>query len=51
MALTHLLDGKVNPETYVQEPVQRRDLTATVPGGAVTGDVVLSRECLALKPT
>ncbi|MFC8016293.1 hypothetical protein, partial [Streptomyces cinereoruber] len=49
--VTHLLDSKVDPERYVQDSVQRRHLTATVPGGAATGEAVISREGLALKPT
>ncbi|MFC8795601.1 hypothetical protein [Streptomyces cinereoruber] len=51
LALAHLLDYEADPEAYVQEPVQRRHLTATVSGGAVTGEVVFSREGLALKPS
>ncbi|MGW9453341.1 hypothetical protein [Streptomyces sp. NPDC055632] len=51
LALAHLLDDEADPEAYVQESVQRRHLTATVPGGAATGEVVLSREGLALKPS
>ncbi|MFC7934118.1 hypothetical protein [Streptomyces cinereoruber] len=51
LALAHLLDDEADPETYVQESVQRRHLTATVPGGAATGEVVLSREGLALRPS
>ncbi|MFC7924744.1 hypothetical protein [Streptomyces cinereoruber] len=33
LALAHLLDGEADPETYVQESVQHRHLTATVPAG------------------
>ncbi|MFE5514181.1 hypothetical protein ACFQ9J_26975 [Streptomyces sp. NPDC056529] len=51
LALAHLLDGEADPEAYVQESVQRRFLTATVLGGAVTGEVVFSHEGLALKPS
>ncbi|MFF5639621.1 hypothetical protein [Streptomyces sp. NPDC012825] len=51
LALAHLLDDKVDPEVYVQESVQCRHLTATVPGGAAIGQVVISREGLALKPS
>ncbi|MFE0777098.1 hypothetical protein, partial [Streptomyces sp. NPDC058861] len=49
--LAHLLEDEAGPEAYVQEFVQRRHLTATVPGGAATGEVVISREGLALKPS
>ncbi|MFE0776937.1 hypothetical protein [Streptomyces sp. NPDC058861] len=51
LALAHLLDDGAVPEAYVQETVQRRHLTATVPGGAAAGGVVLSREGLALRPS
>ncbi|MFI2740953.1 hypothetical protein [Streptomyces sp. NPDC018711] len=50
LELAHLLGGEGDLEVYVQESVQRRHLTATVPGAA-TGEVVLSREGLALKPS
>ncbi|MGA4979317.1 hypothetical protein [Streptomyces cinereoruber] len=46
LALAHLLDDKAAPEVYVQESVQRRHLTATVPG-----EVVISREGLVLRPS
>ncbi|MFC7924598.1 hypothetical protein [Streptomyces cinereoruber] len=50
LALAHPLDDKADSEAYVQGSVQRRHLTATVLGGAATGEVVISREGLALKP-
>ncbi|MFC7979791.1 hypothetical protein ACFUT3_31720 [Streptomyces cinereoruber] len=50
LALGHLLDAEDDPEAYVLESVRRRHLTATV-AGAATGEVVLSREGLALRPS
>ncbi|MFF5287378.1 hypothetical protein [Streptomyces sp. NPDC013171] len=50
LALAHLLGDEDGPEEYVRESVRRRHLTSTVPGAA-TGEVVLSHEGLALKPS
>ncbi|WP_329625946.1 hypothetical protein OG357_38580 (plasmid) [Streptomyces sp. NBC_01255] len=49
VALAHLLEGG-DVEVFVQESVQRRYLTATTTG-ASTGEIVISREGLALKPS